>query len=149
MFAEMLGEKFYGMYRIKLASYLNISIEVPEDGIEEILRSGLASTDVEKFFSLCKVAEMESRRIFPLFILKAMLAHRGRLTYEEGERLFRVVHIIVLAEVIFGSDEKAVRWLSKPKSRFLGKSPCALLSTAQDALRVEEMLIQAAEGFSY
>jgi uncharacterized protein (DUF2384 family) len=51
-----------------------------------------------------------------------------------------------MAEAVFGSTEKAKNWLSKPKSRFLGKSPRAMLSTSQGTLRVEEMLIQISHG---
>ncbi len=54
-----------------------------------------------------------------------------------------------MAEVLFESDEKAWRWLSKPKTRFSGKSPIAMLSTSQGTRQVEEMLIQLAEGLVF
>jgi len=54
-----------------------------------------------------------------------------------------------MANALFGNDEKAKRWLSKPKDRFSGKSPVAMLSTLQGSRQVEEMLIQLAEGFTF
>ncbi|MNY83037.1 hypothetical protein D3C86_2255200 [compost metagenome] len=60
--------------------------------------------------------------------------------------MYRAVHIIAMAVAVFGDTEKALHWLSKPKSRFSGKSPCELLSTSLGVYRVEEMLIQVAEG---
>lgn len=54
-----------------------------------------------------------------------------------------------MAESIFGSEEKAMQWLSKPKDRFSGKSPLSKLATTQGASQVEEMLIQLAEGFAF
>jgi len=38
----------------------------------------------------------------------------NRLSADESDRLFRVVHTIVVAEILFGSRDKAQRWLSKP-----------------------------------
>lgn len=49
-----------------------------------------------------------------------------------------------MAETIFGSDEKAMQWLSKPKDRFSRKSPLSMLTTIRGASQVEEMLIQLA-----
>lgn len=63
--------------------------------------------------------------------------------------LYRFAHITAMVESIFGSDEKAMQWLSKPKDRFSGKSPLSMLTTTQGASQVEEMLIQLAEGFAF
>ncbi|MNR64758.1 hypothetical protein D3C85_1875100 [compost metagenome] len=54
-----------------------------------------------------------------------------------------------MAEALFGSEEKANRWLSKAKVGLSGQSPFAMLSTLPGTCRVEEMLIQAAEGFVF
>ncbi|EJM15420.1 Protein of unknown function (DUF2384), partial [Pseudomonas sp. GM21] len=40
-------------------------------------------------------------------------------------------------------------WLSKPKTRFSGHSPIAMLSTSQGTRQVEEVLIQLAEGLVF
>lgn len=44
-----------------------------------------------------------------------------------SDRLFRAAHITAMADTLFGNDEKAKRWLSKPKDRFSEKSPMAML----------------------
>jgi uncharacterized protein (DUF2384 family) len=54
-----------------------------------------------------------------------------------------------MAEVVFGNGEKARSWLSKPKSRFSGKDPIAMLATTSGSHQVEEMLIQVAEGIAF
>ncbi|MNN59486.1 hypothetical protein D3C81_1746040 [compost metagenome] len=54
-----------------------------------------------------------------------------------------------MADAVFGNDEKAKRWLSKPKDRFSGRSPMAMLSTVQGTRQVEETLIQLAEGYAF
>ena len=71
----------------------------------------------------------------------------NRLSADESDRLFRVVHAIVVAEILFGSRDKAQRWLSKPKDRFSGNSPMQMLTSTAGAWLVEELLTQLAEGF--
>ena len=71
----------------------------------------------------------------------------NRLSADESDRLFRVVHTIVVAEILFGSRDKAQRWLSKPKDRLSGRSPMQMLTSTAGAWLVEELLTQLAEGF--
>lgn len=72
-----------------------------------------------------------------------------RLSADESDRLFRVVHTLVVAEILFGSRDKALRWLSKPKDRFSGNSPLQMLTSTAGAWLVEELLTQLAEGFVF
>lgn len=48
---------------------------------------------------------------------------------------------MAMAEVLFGDDQKAPRWLSKPKARFSGAT-MALLSTSKGTRVIEEMLLK-------
>lgn len=61
------------------------------------------------------------------------MREKQRLTVAESEKLFRAVNIISLAQVFFGNEEKAKRWLSKPKGRFAGEAPLATLTTTPGA----------------
>ena len=70
----------------------------------------------------------------------------NRLSADESDRLFRVVHAIVVAEILFGSRDKAQRWLSKPKDKLSGNSPIQMLTSTAGAWLVEELLTQLAEG---
>ncbi|MNR15241.1 hypothetical protein D3C85_1317630 [compost metagenome] len=87
--------------------------------------------------------------IFPVSTLKLRLADDQRLTAGESGLLFRVAHIVAMAEALFKDDVKVKRWLSKSKERFSGKSPIAMLSTSHGTRRVEEMLIQLADGIAF
>lgn len=69
-----------------------------------------------------------------------------RLSADEGDRLFRVLHVLVVAESLFGDRDKALHWLAKPKRRFGGSSPIELLNTYTGAGLVEELLVQLADG---
>jgi uncharacterized protein (DUF2384 family) len=54
-----------------------------------------------------------------------------------------------MAGALFVDDVKIKRWLSKPLECFAGKSPMAMLTTIQGTRRVEEILIQLADGISF
>ncbi|CAM5287174.1 hypothetical protein AFAE65S_00126 [Alcaligenes phenolicus] len=57
--------------------------------------------------------------------------------------------ILRLALSIFGSEEKANRWLNKPKARFDGRSPLDMLTSKSGASRVNAMLHQIRSGISF
>ncbi|WP_238704623.1 antitoxin Xre/MbcA/ParS toxin-binding domain-containing protein [Pseudomonas nabeulensis] len=95
------------------------------------------------------ISDVGCDQIIPFKPLKMRLADGQRLSVDQSDRLFRFAHINAMAEVLFESDEKARRWLSKPKTRFSGKSPIAMLSTSPGTRQVEEVLIQLAEGLIF
>lgn len=82
--------------------------------------------------------------------LKALLSGEQLLTVEEGDRLFRVVHVTVMAEAFFGESAPAARrWLSRPMSAFDGRTPYAMIETTPGMHLVEERIIQGIEGFVF
>jgi putative toxin-antitoxin system antitoxin component (TIGR02293 family) len=94
---------------------------------------------------------VSDEEIYGLIVPRRTLAHRkGRcesLTHEESDRAVRIARIVSLAEEIFGEDDKAGRWLRKPKVRFEGKTPLELLRTEAGGRLVEELLLQFEYGF--
>lgn len=112
---------------------------------------------VEQRLSLTSVESLaqhgiSDQEIYDLIAPRRTLAHRKSrhelLTHEESDRAVRVARVTALAEEVFGEDEKAARWLRKPKSRFDGKAPLALLLTDAGSRLVEEMLLQLDYGFT-
>jgi len=95
---------------------------------------------------------MTSEEIYSFILPRRTLVHRKSrheaLTHDESDRAVRVARIASLAEEVFGDDEKASRWLRKPKQRFEGRSPLELLRTEAGARLVEEMLLQLDYGFA-
>ncbi|NBA93409.1 antitoxin Xre/MbcA/ParS toxin-binding domain-containing protein [Pseudomonas sp. R5(2019)] len=149
MFAEIMREPAYGAYRARLESLLQIPANATELEIHEMIQSGFAAARLMQLCDQGDVTPLERDQIIPLKTLKTRIAKDQRLTVDESDRLFRAAHITAMADVLFGNDEKAKRWLSKPKDRFSGRSPMAMLSTIQGTRQVEEMLIQLAEGFAF
>lgn len=149
MFAEVMRESAYRAYRARLGVFLPIPIGASDQDIHELIEAGFLAASVKVLSDRGKLSVAGRDQIIPLKTLKKRLANGQRLTVNQSDRLFRVVHITAMAEVLFENDEKARRWLSKPKTRFSGKSPIAMLSTSPGTRQVEEVLIQFAEGLVF
>lgn len=70
------------------------------------------------------------------------------LTPDEGDRLYRTSRIVILAEEVFGSREKAIRWLEKPRRALGGISALTAVTTTPGYEAVEELLQQLHYGLS-
>ncbi|TWC55270.1 putative toxin-antitoxin system antitoxin component (TIGR02293 family) [Pseudomonas sp. SJZ080] len=149
MFTDIFREDAYRTYRLRLEVILHIPIRASDQDIHDLIEAGFPASIVDK---LCDngIISIEARDlIIPLKTLKTRLMLSQRLTVDESDRLFRVAHITAMAGVLFGDSEKAENWLTKSKFRFSDKSPIAMLSTIQGTRRVEEMLVQVAEGLVF
>jgi putative toxin-antitoxin system antitoxin component (TIGR02293 family) len=95
---------------------------------------------------------MSDEEIYSFIVPRRTLVHRKSrhesLTHDESDRAVRIARIASLAEEVFGNDEKAARWLRKPKTRFEGRAPLELLRTEAGARLVEELLLQLDYGFA-
>jgi putative toxin-antitoxin system antitoxin component (TIGR02293 family) len=99
------------------------------------------------FCELGKVPPCQRDQIISHKTLSSRLTWGQKLTIDESDRLFRNAYILAMAEVVFGNQDKARSWLSKPKNRFSGKDAITMLATTPGARQVEKLLIQVAEGF--
>jgi putative toxin-antitoxin system antitoxin component (TIGR02293 family) len=95
---------------------------------------------------------MSDREIYAFIVPRRTLVHRKSrrepLSHDESDRAVRIARISALAEEVFGDEEKAARWLRKPKTRFDQRTPFEVLRTEAGARLVEEMLLQIDYGFS-
>lgn len=149
MFTNAGREKIYAAYRTKLKAFLDIPTDASDRDIQELIEVGFFAETVQSFCDIARLSSSERDQIINLKTLKTRLAHGQRLTAHESYRLYSFVHINALADALFGSNEKAKRWLAQPKSRFSGQTPMSMLTTTLGTQQVEEMLIQLAEGFSF
>lgn len=90
--------------------------------------------------------------LYALVVPRRTLAHRRArdepLSREESDRAVRLARITALAEEVFGDDDKASRWLRKPKRRFDGRTPLQLLATEAGARLIEEALYRIDHGLA-
>jgi len=148
MFAEVMRDSGYAAYRARLKALLGIPEDASENAIHAQILAGFPASRLVVLCEQGEVSPLERDQIIPLRTLKTRVSKDQRLTVEESDRLFRAAHITAMAETVFGSREKAKRWLNKPKERFSGQTPVALLLTVQGIRQVEEMLLQVAEGYA-
>ena len=73
-------------------------------------------------------------------------AQKELLTVEETDKALRLARIADLARRVFGDDEKAHRWLRKPKRELSGQTPLAFLASETGARTVEQMLHRIDHG---
>ncbi|MCW5983040.1 MAG: DUF2384 domain-containing protein [Bryobacteraceae bacterium] len=67
---------------------------------------------------------------------------------EESDTAVRVARVTAMAEQAFGEQERAWRWLRKPKRHFNGKTPMEMLATEAGARLVENMIAQIEHGMA-
>ncbi|MHC8379226.1 antitoxin Xre/MbcA/ParS toxin-binding domain-containing protein [Pseudomonas sp. MDT1-16] len=131
---------------------MTVLLGIPDDAtvqhIHNMIEGGLEVSAITPLRELALVSLGSLDALVPAHTLKAKLASGARLSSSESDCLFRLAHTIALAELFFGDTEKAMRWLSKPKSRFSGKTPIEMLSTTAGSHLVEELFTQATEGLS-
>jgi putative toxin-antitoxin system antitoxin component (TIGR02293 family) len=114
-----------------LARYAEAGL--PTDVIRIMTGHGLTSTEVDSL-------------VIPHRTLKHRRSRREPLSREESDRAIRLARILARAAVVFGSEEKALRWMRRPAARFENRSPMQMLSTEAGGRLVEEALIQIDEG---
>lgn len=149
MITGVMRKDTYRDYRVRLELLLHIPTNASDQDIHELIEAGFLADSVTHLCEVGVIGPSQRNQIIPLRILKVRLAAHQRLTVHQSDRVFRFAYITAMAVTLFGSEEKAKRWLSKPMDCFLGKAPFALLSTFQGTRLVEEMLIQEAEGIAF
>jgi putative toxin-antitoxin system antitoxin component (TIGR02293 family) len=148
MFSEVMRGDIYRAYRERLVRLLQIPLGATDQNIHHLIEAGFV---VDRIKVLCQPgtsSPLQLDQIIPLATLEPGLSYDQKLTIYESNHLFRVVHITIMAEVIFGSEIKSRRWLSKSKVSLSGKSPISMLSTLEGTREVENMLIKIAEAYA-
>jgi putative toxin-antitoxin system antitoxin component (TIGR02293 family) len=149
MVKDIFREDAYRAYRLRLELILHIPVRASDQDIHDLIEAGFPADIVDKLCDHVALSTEARDLIIPQKKLNDRLMRGQRLTVDESDRLFRVAHITAMAGVLFGNNEKAENWLKKSQLRFSGKSPIAMLSTIQGTRRVEEVMIQAAEGLVF
>ena len=120
------------------------SIAAPPQQAGPILRAMPGS--LASLAALGYSAEEISQLVVPRRTLARRSALNQPLSVEETDKAMRLQRIASLAARVFGSAEKANRWLRKPKQRLRDKTPVDFLGSESGARVVEEMLTQIEHG---
>lgn len=149
MFAETSRKEIYVSYRIWLMFFLEIPAEASAADVSDLVETGFTAVAATVFFDRASIRPSDFNWILSHKTLEMALARGQRLTPDQSDFLLRLANIVALANAVFDDPEKSKRWLTNPKDRFSGESPLEILSFSQGSQRVEEMLIQIAEGFAF
>ena len=117
---------------------------LPPGMIDALLELGLEQEEIDQV-------------VLPTRRKEADPGHRQPLTVSESDRLIRLLRVLSLAERVYGSRLRALRWLRRPNGRLAqteqddaetqGRKPVSLLTTDIGARMVEELLLQIDEGY--
>ncbi len=114
--------------------------------LAEIVETGLSLDTLGRL----RESGLTYSEVSALVISPRTLKHRKsrgeNLSPSETDRLVRVARTVALAEMVFGSREKALLWLRTSDDRIANRSPLSLLQTESGGRLVEAMLWQLDEG---
>lgn len=111
------------------------------------VRKGIPAVRIDAFAALGIERSQILRAIGAPSTLRRRIKNKARLTREESDRLARLGRIVEHAIEVFGSPEKAGRWLTRPmRTRTDSATPFDLMDTDPGAERVDEQLTQIAHG---
>ncbi|MHB1202582.1 MAG: type II RES/Xre toxin-antitoxin system antitoxin [Acidithiobacillus sp.] len=129
-----------------MADLLGVS-PVEDEAFLDLAESGIPLAKLQLLLDL----GLTKAELHALVIPPRTLSHRralGVLNREESDRLLRVLRSLTLAHQVFGAEDKALRWLRKPKSGLGGRTPLMALETETGARLVEEWLIRIDSGMA-
>lgn len=133
----------------KLNQYFEEWLGMPVESDQEIVRLVERGLPLKSIGCLIE-GGLSKDEVFAVVVNPRTLKHRRTknqpLSKEESERAVRAARILSRAQSVMGDKQSALEWLRKPKKRFEGRSPLAMISTEPGGRLVEEMLIQIDEG---
>lgn len=130
----------------QIGEWLGVRAPATESEILRIVEGKLAPAVIKRLISLGLERGEIDAIIIPQRTLQHRRSRREKLTVEESDRVLRAIHVLSLAESVYGSRERALGWLRKPHFRLDGRTPLSLLKTDTGSRIVEELLVQIDEG---
>jgi len=131
---------------IQMGDWLGLPAPVGESDILRIVEARLATSVINRLATLGLERSEIDEVIIPARTLQHRRTRREKLTTEESDRVLRVIRVLATTEEVYGSRERALAWLRKPKARLEGRVPLSLLKTDAGSRMVEELLLQIDEG---
>ena len=111
----------------------------------------VAHMKIERAIQGVLACGVSNTMVYSLILPRRTFDHRRQkrqhLNDDEAERAVMLVSTVAFAERVFGSSDKAERWLNNPHPRFGGKAPIESLRSALGAREVEEELTRIDEGY--
>ena len=131
---------------IQVGHWLGVPAPASETDILHLIEDRLTPSVITRLGTLgFERAEIDSV-VIPSSTLQHRRSRGERLTIEESDRVLRVLRAFSQAMELYGSEERALRWLRRPHPRLEDRTPLSLLRTDTGSRIVEETLGQIAHG---
>jgi putative toxin-antitoxin system antitoxin component (TIGR02293 family) len=112
-----------------------------------LCKAGFDAKTFDDVAGCLKVPEVRLAEI--IRIPKTTLSRRkrdGRFSYEESERLYRIVRLYNLATDVLGTPDNAREWLNAASGDFQGQTPLDYAESEIGAREVEAVLDRISDG---
>jgi putative toxin-antitoxin system antitoxin component (TIGR02293 family) len=130
----------------QIGNWLGRKPPATEIDLLRIVEERLAPAVISRLISLGLEWSEIDATVIPLRMLHHRRSHGEKLTVQESDRVLRLIRTLSLAELVYGTRQRALDWLRKPNSRLDGRAPLSLLKTDVGSRMVEELLVQIEEG---
>lgn len=124
---------------------LELMAGIPGQSMDLLIRNGVSLEAIDK------LSQHSVNAVNVGIINASTLRHRRtkgeRLSPEEGDRLYRVSKLVVLARQVFSDKDKAVHWLNKAQKEFGGLTALKAAATTPGYTAAEETLERINHGF--
>jgi putative toxin-antitoxin system antitoxin component (TIGR02293 family) len=129
-----------------ITDWLGLGISNSELRMLEVIERGIPISIVNRLRRLgLSQSEIDSL-VISRRALQRHCSRREKLSSDESDRLVRVMRLLSHAEDVFGSRERALAWLRRPRKRLRNMAPLQLLRTDAGGRAVEEVLFQIEHG---
>jgi len=122
----------------------NLATNTDSDSADQIIRQLKAGLPVASFDDLRKYLDLSDHSLAQIVqIPKRTLSRRrmkGRFNTDESERVLRLTQVYEMAADVFGSSDKARRWLKNPARGLGGQIPLEYADTYIGANEVIKLL---------
>ena len=130
----------------QLGQWLGVRPPESEQDVLNLIERQLPASSINRLLTLGVTRSEVGALVIPLRTLQHRRSRREKLTVEESDRLLRLMRILSQTETLYGSRERALKWLRRPNPRLANRSPFELLKTDAGSRIVEELLVQIDEG---
>ena len=115
--------------------------------VGEVVRRGIPASRIARFVSDGYASTSIVKVVGAPSTVQRKMKNDSLLSEAESDRLARVARVVALAEEMFGSAEKASKWMQRPTARMDRRgTPLSMLDTDDGAKQVEEWLYQIGYG---
>ncbi len=128
-----------------LNTWFGWSIDNEQD-LSMLAREGVDSSVVGKLLEH-GFDKKDLNWIIPNRTLSHRLSNAQKLTPDESSKLIRAARLTAQTIAVFGNEEKANNWLSKPKRLLRGQTPKEAMQDEFGAGIVEQLLLRIESGY--